>query len=139
MPEAIAPAHQIVQASSTALHSRVLKEIAPNAWKARSVHATSEPTKTGSSHGHRLCRDLLTWAVIAVADSVAADSEAVADAGGSSRSTESTRLAPVILRFTFLSFYLMRHLEIVLVAHRKLKIVGGVYSLETGRVTWLSD
>jgi carbonic anhydrase len=26
-----------------------------------------------------------------------------------------------------------------LVAHRKLKIVGGVYSLETGRVTWLTD
>jgi carbonic anhydrase len=26
-----------------------------------------------------------------------------------------------------------------LVAHGKLKIVGGVYSLETGRVTWLTD
>lgn len=26
-----------------------------------------------------------------------------------------------------------------LVAHGKLKIVGGVYSLETGKVTWLSD
>jgi len=26
-----------------------------------------------------------------------------------------------------------------LVAHGKLKVVGGVYSLETGEVTWLSD
>jgi carbonic anhydrase len=26
-----------------------------------------------------------------------------------------------------------------LVAHGKLKIVGGVYSLETGKVTWLTD